>query len=292
MASRHRPTATPLSIDPESGFAPRTPVNVSSSERPGPAGEWGEGLGLPRLPEPFHRVYSPPEAPKDRTRRHGMIGAVASVFAVMALAAVVIVVYGRGGGRTKGESTFSNPAPRPKPSVTARPARPPTFASIPSACDVLPAGTVRRFVPTDTPTVEKMGVETASVCKYSFPQGRRYHALQVDARAYLPKYMHDQATALTISSYEGLWQQAVKDRTSDTSSLRRITGVGDEAFERYWIDRDVHVAIGEVTVRYRNLVLRMEYSEEQPAAREQAASERRCLANAIAAAHAGLPAFR
>jgi hypothetical protein len=136
-----------------------------------------------------------------------------------------------------------------------------------------------------------MGAETASVCKYSLSQGPHYHAVQVDARAFLPKYMHDEATSMTIWSYEAQWKQAVKDLTPDTSSLRRIGGLGDAAFERYWIDRDVHVAVGETTVRYRNVVLRMQYSEQQPSTRDRAASEKRCLAAAIAAARAGLPAF-
>jgi hypothetical protein len=114
----------------------------------------------------------------------------------------------------------------------------------------------------------------------------------VDARAFLPRYMHDQATSMTIWSYEAQWRQAQKDLTADTSSLRRIGGLGDAAFERYWIDRDVHVAVGEATVRYRNVVLRMQYTEEQPPARDRAASEQRCLAAAIQAARTGLVAFR
>ena len=137
-----------------------------------------------------------------------------------------------------------------------------------------------------------MGVETASVCKYSFAQGHRYRAVQVDARAFLPRYMHDEATSMTIWSYEAQWRQAEKDLTPDTSSLRRVGGLGDAAFERYWIDRDVHAAVGEATVRYRNVVLRMQYTEEQPTAQGRPASEQRCLAGAIAAARAGLTSFR
>jgi hypothetical protein len=292
MATRHRPAAVPPSIPRESGFAARPPVTFQASERPGEPGEWGEGLGLPRLPEPFHRVYSPPEAPRVKTRRSGVAGAVLAVFAAMALAAIGIFAFGRSSVRPEVESTVTHPPVQPK--TTAQPTQavqPPTFATIPGACDVLPADVVRRFVPTGSPHIDKMGAETASVCKYSLSQGRRYRAIQVDARAFLPKYMHDQATSMTIWSYEAQWKQAVKDLTPDTSSLRRIGGLGDAAFERYWIDRDVHVAVGEATVRYRNVVLRTQYTEEQPAARDRASSEQRCLSQAIAAARAGLPAF-
>jgi hypothetical protein len=240
-------------------------------------------------------VYSPPEAPKVKARRSGVAGAVLAVFAAVALAAVGVFAFARGGARPKVEATLADPPTRPRASATARPAQPappPTFATIPGACDILPPTTVRRFVPADRPTVDKMGAETASVCKYSLSQGRRYRAVQVDARAFLPKYVHDQATSMTIWSYEAQWKQAIKDVTPDTGSLRRIRGLGDAAFERYWIDRDVHVAVGEATVRYRNVVLRMQYTEEQPPARSRAAGEQRCLSAAIAAARAGLLAFR
>jgi hypothetical protein len=294
MATRHRPAASPPSREREPGSAARPPVTFSTNERSGPAEEWGEGVGLPRLPEPFHRVYSPPEAPKAKARRSGVAGAVLAVVAAVALAAVGVFAFARGGARPRVESTLAHPPARPSASAStapARPAQPPVFATIPGACDVLPAAAVRRFVPTASPSVDRMGAETASVCKYSFSQGTRYRAVQVDARAFLPKYMHDQATGMTVWSYEAQWKQAVKDVTPDTRSLRRIGGLGDAAFERYWIDRDVHVAVGEATVRYRNVVLRTQYTEEQPPASGRAASEQRCLAAAIAAARAGLPAF-
>jgi len=295
MAPRHRPATSPPSTERESGFAARSPVNVSVNERSGRSEERGEGLGLPRLPEPFHRVYSPPEAPKVKTRRSGVIGAMIAVVVAVALAAVGVFAVARGGVRPRtGSSTLTNASTHPRGTVKAPPPAAPKaqlFATIPGACDVLTPATVRRFVPTGSPKIDKMGAETASVCKYSLSQGPRFRAVQVDARAFLPKYMHDQATGMTIWSYEAQWKQAVKDLTPDTGSLRRIGGLGDAAFERYWIDRDVHVAVGEATVRYRNVVLRMQYTEEQPAARDRAASEQRCLSQAIAAARAGLPAF-
>lgn len=292
MPPRHRPAVSPRST--ESDLAAAAPAALSANER---SGDGGDDVGLPRLPEPFHRVYSPPEAPKVRTRRSGVISAIAAVVAAVALAAAGIFAFARGGTRPGGEAASATHVPtRPRGTVRATPlpAKPPqplVFATIPNACHVLSAQAVRRFVPTSGPKIDKMGAETASVCKYSLSRGPRYHAIQVDARAFLPKYLHDEATSMTIWSYEAQWKQAVKDLTPDTSSLRRIGGLGDAAFERYWVDRDVHVAVGEATVRYRNVVLRMQYSEQQPTAAGRAASEQRCLANAIAAARAGLPAF-
>lgn len=286
MAPRHRPA------EPQPGSGAPAPVTFSANER---SRERGEDVGLPRLPEPFHRVYSPPEAPGGRTRRSGVIGAILAVVAAVALAAAGIFAFARGGVRS-GAKPLTAASVQPKGTVRAavppaKPARPPVFASIPNACGVLPSSTVRRYVPTSSPKIDKMGAETASVCKYSFSQGRVYRAVQVDARGFLPKYLHDQATGMTIWSYEAQWKQAVKDLTPDTTSLRRLNGLGDAAFERYWIDRDVHLAVGEATVRYGNVVLRTQFAEQQPPAAGRAASEQRCLTNAIAAARAALPAF-
>ncbi|MCO5994089.1 hypothetical protein [Actinoallomurus rhizosphaericola] len=253
-------------------------------------------MGLPRLPEPFHRVYSPPEAPRAKSRRPRTQGVVVAAFVVVALgvAAAAVFVFGRGGARPASAPPRSRPAPTGSRAADAPPTavRPAVLAALPQACSILPADTVRRLVPTAAPKIDKMGAETAGVCKYSMTDGSRYRAVQVDARAFLPKYMHDQATGMTVWSYEAQWRQAEKDRTADTSTLRRIGGLGDAAFERYWVDRDVRIAVGEATVRYRNVILRVQYTEEQPAAGDRSASEQRSLANAIAAARAGLASLR
>ena len=172
MATPDRPAAAP---PPDSGAEGVPPA------RRGLPGARADGSDLPRLPEAFHRVYSPPEGPKTKVaaRRLG-VGPVAAVLAVMALAAAGILAYGRGALRT---GTTATPSHRASASSAARPA---LLASIPNACDVLPGGTVRRLVPTDRPDVNRMGVDTASVCEYSLTQGRTYRAVQVDARAFLP----------------------------------------------------------------------------------------------------------
>ncbi len=280
MATRDRPAAALSSARPEYGTGARPGVETAST---------GDPRDRPRLPDSFHRVYSPPEAPKARTRRPAGVAAVV-VAVIAALAGVAFVAFGRDATKPKTATPAASHPASPAPGTPSA-ARAPVFASIPRACDVLSSGTVRKYVPTAKPTIDRMGVDTASVCKYSLSQGHRFRAVQVDARAFLPRYMHDEATSMTIWSYEAQWKQARKDLTADTSSLRRVSGLGDAAFERYWIDRDVHLAIGETTVRYRNVVLRLQYTEEQPPAQGRAASEQRCLSNAITAARSGLTAF-
>lgn len=248
---------------------------------------------LPRAPEPFHRVYSPPEAPRARPRRRwGLVALLVTAVAVLATATAALAVFGvlrRGAARPGAAPASSRAVATPTPQADAT--GPPVFTSAPTACAILPDDVVRRLVPTEAPKIGKMGGETAGVCKYSLAQGDRYRAVQVDSRAFLPQYLHDQATSMTAWSFGAQWRQALKDRTPDTSSLRRIDGLGDAAFERYWIDRDVRIAVGEATVRYRNVVLRVQYTEEQPAVKDRAASEQRCLAAAISAARTGLAAY-
>jgi hypothetical protein len=276
MATRDRSAASPPPARSASA-----PAEVSASDRPLP-----DESDLPRLPDQFQRLYSPPEAPRALRRTFGA-GAVAAALGVVGLAGVAVLTFGHGTPHQPSESRV----PRPSAAASHAPVVPKVFAAIPGACDVLSAGTVRRFVPAARPHVDRMGVDTAGVCKYSSTQGGHYRAVQVDARGFLPRYLHDQAASMTVWSYEAQWKQAQKDLTADTSSLRRIGGLGDAAFERYWVDRDAHVAVGEATVRYRNVVLRTQYTEDQPAAADRAASERRCLEAAIAAARTGLTSF-
>lgn len=306
---RGRPMPARPSSPPGQGSAVGTARAAAPGDRPAHPGQpphpahAGRAAGrhraprpnLPRAPEPFHRVYSPPEAPRSRPRRRrGLVAALFAAVAVLATATAALAVFGlrREAGHPSAAPASSRAVRVPTPHADPpKAAGPQVFTGAPTACAILPGDVVRRLVPTATPKIDKMGGETAGVCKYSFVQGDRYRAVQVDSRAFLPQYLHDQATSMTAWSFEAQWRQALKDRTPDTSSLRRIGGLGDAAFERYWIDRDVRIAVGEATVRYRNIVLRVQYTEEQPAAQDRAASEQRCLSDAVSAARAGLAAY-
>jgi hypothetical protein len=233
-------------------------------------------------------MYSPPEAPRSRVRRPAVAGTVAAVFAATTAAATAVVLVA-GPDIPDTDRAPLRAVARQSSGLAA--AAPVTFASVPAACAVLPPGAVRRLVPTPSPSIDRMGTQVTGVCRYSLRQGGRYRSVLVDSRAFLPRYLNDAAIGMAVWSFEAQWSQAEKDLTPDTSSLRRLGGLGDAAFERYWIDRDAYVAVGEATVRYRNVLLRMQYTEEQPAAAGRAASERRCLAAAVSAARTGLAAY-
>jgi hypothetical protein len=235
-------------------------------------------------------VYSPPEAPPGKSRKPATVGVVTAVVAV-ALALIAVAVFGRGiftspdhKRTTAGSAT---PHPSGHPATTAQR----LFTAIPAACSILPTATVRRLVPTPRPTVEQMGGAAASTCEFYLAQGDLFRAVQVAVRAFLPQSPGGQAAQMTVWSFDAQWKQAQQDATSQTSGLRRITGLGDDAFQRYWIDPAVGEAVGEATVRYRNVVLTVQYTEQQPAAQNRSDSERRCLANAAEAAREGLASF-
>ena len=254
----------------------------------------GGRLGLPRSPEPFHRVYSPPEAPPGKTRRPATAGVVTAAVAVL-LALIAVALFGRGvfssdSHRHRAGTAIGSATPRPTGrSVSTGPQ---LFTAIPTACSILPPATVRRLVPTASPTVDKMGGEAASTCEFYLSRGGLFRAVQVAVRAFLPQNQNGQAAQMTAWSFDAQWKQAQQDATSQTSGLRRITGLGDDAFERYWIDPTAGEAVGETTVRYRNVVLTVQYTEQQPPAQDRVGSRQRCLANAEEAAREGLASFR
>ena len=234
-------------------------------------------------------MYSPPEAPPGKSRKPATVGVVTAVVAV-ALALIAVAVFGRG---TSPRPTTSAPAgsatPHPSGHLATTAQR--LFTAIPAACSILPTATVRRLVPTPRPTVEQMGGAAASTCEFYLAQGDLFRAVQVAVRAFLPQSQGGQAAQMTVWSFDAQWKQAQQDATSQTSGLRRITGLGDDAFQRYWIDPAVGEAVGEATVRYRNVVLTVQYTEQQPAAQNRSDSERRCLTNAAEAAREGLGSF-
>lgn len=250
-------------------------------------------MGLPRSPDPFHRVYSPPEAPPGKTRGPAAVGVVTAAVAVV-LALIAVALFGRGifssgSHRHRTSTAVASATPRPTGRLASTG---PLFSAIPTACSILPTGTVRRLVPTASPTVDKMGGEAASTCEFYLSRGGLFRAVQVAVRAFLPQNQNGQAAPMTAWSFDAQWKQAQQDATSLTSGLRRITDLGDDAFQRYWIDPAAGEAVGEATVRYRNVVLTVQYTEQQPTTQDRVGSQQRCLADAAEAAREGLASFR
>lgn len=229
-------------------------------------------------------MYSPPDPPGSRARRTVVAGVVLGGLTLTTATATAVVL-------TVGPDTPPQPDRSPLRAMarpTSDPAtRPATFATVPAPCAILPATAVRRLVPTTKPAVERMGDGETGTCRYSLSTGGRYHSVLVDSRAFLPRYLSGAAVAMTAWSFDAQWRQASRD----PGPPRRLGGLGDAAFERYWIDPVAGVAVGEATVRYRNVLLRIQYAERRPSAAQRTASEERCLSAAVSAARTGLAAY-
>jgi hypothetical protein len=230
-------------------------------------------LGQPRSPEAFDRMYSPPNAPRGRPRKRTLAIAITGTLAVAAAAASLAVVEpgilpwshdATAAGRATAKST-------PKADPT------PPFAQVPTACEIVPAATVRTLVPVATPTVVSAGGPAASTCdSYATLPGGEFRGVQIGVQA----FMIGSSVRTAIDSFEA--------RRSSDGTSQPVEGLGNSAFERYWVDADARTAIGETVVRDRNVVLTVDYTEQAPAPPDGPASRARCLAGAIQAAQAAL----
>lgn len=262
-------------------------------------------MGLPRPPEPFHRVYSPPEPPA--TARRTMVGRrgcltlllAAVAFAVAAVVAFVLLPGGKQSRTAKPPPVASEPGAGSRPSATgpseepsSAPTPPPTtppptaapqtpvFTSLPPPCAAVSEATVRRLVP--GAKITKSANTTFASCAYSSP-GQGFRWLQVESRLYASAN-----TATPVQDAHRLfgvqWSLAGRATEERTVSLRRQTGLGDEAYRWFKVDERQPTAIGVVAARLRNVVITVSYSEQTASKKGLGAQEQRCLAEAAAVA--------
>ncbi|WP_285495050.1 hypothetical protein [Actinomadura sp. NBRC 104425] len=259
-------------------------------------------MGLPR-PSEFQRVYSTPEPPSGRRPR---LLAVVVALAAFALAAGAVFVLSGGDegeraasasspdadrGSATGPDAASTPAPSESPS-SAAPSQtsaspPPTSAdtarpitSLPSACDTVPRATVARLVP--NAQRRESSNSTLTTCTYS-STGKDFRWLRVEAHLYAPA---DTATPVEDArGYFGAqWTQAHEATLERTVRLERQTGLGDEAFRWFKVDKGQPTVVGQVTMRIRNVVVTVAYSEQVRDAAAARERENACLSNAGAVA--------
>jgi hypothetical protein len=254
--------------------------------------------------EPFHRVYSPPEPPP-QSRRSAVVGVLTVFLVVIILGAAGFVAYGRhagtparaaagsaaateearAGGSARDPATSSAPAPAP--------ATPRLFTLAPQACVVVSPDTVRRLVP--AATIARGGGATASTCDYLGKSGSRYRELRVETQIFAPAASPDPVDDAK-SALAGRWADARTDPVVRTVELEHVTGLGDEAYQRYATDKGQPTVVGEVVVRVRNSLAAVSYAEEAPAGGRDgaaaAAVRRRCVTEATAVAREILRAFQ
>ncbi|MFB4306427.1 hypothetical protein ACA511_09930 [Actinomadura sp. GTD37] len=242
-------------------------------------------MGLQRPVEPFHRPYAGPEPPSParRPRRLLAVLVAAAAFAAAAVA-VFLVAPGEENGTDRAavaprRSAPQTPSQTPPETPSSEPAQR-IVKALPPPCGTVSAGTVAKAVP--EAREEERKNSTLTSCTYtSTESGFRW--MRVETRLYAPS--HSAAPVRDAESYyDARWTQAHDAPLFRTISLERERGVGDEAYRWLKADAGQPTVVGEVTVRVRNAVFTVSYSEQAPGKGERAERERVCLARATAAA--------
>ncbi|HEU5024706.1 MAG TPA: hypothetical protein VFV01_07250 [Spirillospora sp.] len=234
-------------------------------------------MGLQR--EPFHRVYSAPEPPSPKRRPRLLVLLVALVAFCGAAAAVFVLMPGHGKDAASPRTSPSgSAAPGPStepPSPSETPMQEQTVASLPKPCAMVSARTVSRTIP--KARRDESANSTFTTCTYT-AQGPRFRWLRVEANLHAPA-----KTPTPVQDAEGdyraSWTQAHNAPLVRTISLRRQPGIGDEAFRWFKADDGQPTVVGEVTARFRNVLVTVSYSE-QAAKGAADAREGACLGTA------------
>ncbi|MGI5164571.1 hypothetical protein ACQEU3_09480 [Spirillospora sp. CA-253888] len=263
-------------------------------------------MGLPRPQEPFQRVYSAPEPPAPARRPKVLALLVAVVSFVLAAVAVFWLAPG---GTEREKPTAASPAPSaeptpppsasdepsaspepttPPPSSSAPPTQAPAVAALPPACKTVSQATLRNLIPKAKQTA---GANRGLTSCTSTAGDGSYRWLLVEATLYPPDDSEapvDQARGL----YASRWNQAHQPSMTETLALERRSGLGDEAYHWFKVDKGQPTVTGEVVVRDRNVVIRVGYSESVPARGQAAGRRQSCLDKAARVAREVLTGFR
>ncbi|MBW8486690.1 hypothetical protein, partial [Actinomadura parmotrematis] len=259
----------------------------------------------PRSSEPFPRVYSAPDPPKPprRSRAPRALAWLVAAASFVAAAAGVFLFLAPGGGdrsaapRSTGIEETSPPAATSAPpssappsasSPPAAPSAPALIAALPAPCSTLPAGVVRDLVPSARRT--PLANPILTTCTYTAMSGS-------------PRWLTVEATLYRAADYPAPLDNArrffasrlsrdARDVSARTVSQDRRSGLGDEAFRLFKIDKDQPVVVGQVTFRVRNAVLTISYIEQHSAKERPEALKAGCLAKATRAAGEVRASFR
>ncbi|MFG2003801.1 hypothetical protein ACGFNU_32045 [Spirillospora sp. NPDC048911] len=252
-------------------------------------------MARPRPTEPFQRVYSAPEPPA-RARRPRVAALVTALVSFAVAAAVVFLVLPGGDEREgAGRAPSSAPTggggtesaePTAAPSASKGPASPssgptaagaPPITALPDSCGTVGQNTVRRIIP-GARRQEQSRNSTLTTCTYA-STGADSRWLRVEAHLYPP----GRSTSPVDDAkgyYSAQWTQARKPTIERTVSLGRQSGLGDEAFRWFKVDKGQPTVVGQVTVRLRNAVIAVSYSEYAESKNEADSREQTCLAKA------------
>ncbi|WP_067488125.1 hypothetical protein [Actinomadura hibisca] len=261
-------------------------------------------MGL-RPQEPFQRVYSAPEPPAP-ARRPKVLALLVAVVSFV-LAAVAVFWLAPGGGQERPTAARPTPSaePTPPPATSAEPSASPepttpspsgspsptralAVTALPPPCKTVSQATLRALIPK---AKQVAGANRGLTSCTSTAGDGSYRWLLVEATLYPPGDSEapvDQARGF----YASRWNQAHQPSMTETLTLERRSGLGDEAYHWFKVDKGQPTVTGEVMVRDRNVVIRVGYSETVPARGQAAGRRQSCLAKAARVAREVLAGFR
>ncbi|GAA3238664.1 hypothetical protein [Actinocorallia longicatena] len=235
----------------------------------------------------FDRVYSPPEPPSSRLKRARVPLAVLAGLAVAGGGVVLAIPMIDGGESgsgarpsvTAGPETTSpdvtgtdqgTPGPVPttsaSPSVSSPPVSSPaptgsggTLQELPDICGTVETATFLKWVP--------KGVKDAHVtagagsCGYSSPAGRSFRYLRLETRIGNNRNDIDPIGVARWSFAQDLQAQQ-KDTSSRTLLVAARTGLGEEAFQRFSVNKGEPTVTARVEARVFNVIVTVTYSRD------------------------------
>ncbi|MFC0038886.1 hypothetical protein [Actinomadura rayongensis] len=241
----------------------------------------GSGIGPKRPQERFERVYSGPERPRGPRRPRALPLVLTAAAVVLAGGVALVLMPGGGSGERR------PPPPSAVPSHSAAPPPGAPITRLGDPCAGVGRATLDRLVP--GATSRRHTDAATATCTFTAP-GKRYRWLTVDER--LVAATGGDPSGAARQTFAAALRQATGEPAQRTLTLERIDGLGDEAFHWFTVDEPPSTVTGQVTVRVRNVVLTVAYSEAAPESGGPAAARRACLANAEGAAREVLAGFR
>ncbi|MBO2447994.1 hypothetical protein J4573_12895 [Actinomadura barringtoniae] len=131
--------------------------------------------------------------------------------------------------------------------------------------------------------------QTLTTCTYTAGSGG-FRWLRVEAYLYPPGI--GQPLDDAKRNFAAGFDQARKPATERTVTLTKQSGLGDEAYRWYKVDKGEKTVVGQITMRVRNTLITVSYSEEAESKNDADSRQQTCLAKANQAAREVLGSFR
>lgn len=248
---------------------------------------------ISRAPEPFHRVYSPPEPPPT-AGRPALLGVVtAAAASVLAVGTGFLLGFDSGGPEGTASADKAWVGGRPESREQAGPPvtdpSPRLFGSVPTPCSGVTESTRDRLLDRGA-AVSRSANTSVAICTFT-ATGGAVRWLRVETRVF--PQASSRAPVEDARTFLGRqWDRAHQETDAHTLMLERSSEPGDEAY--HWLKRDTDqpIALAEVAVRLRNAVITIGYSFETTSNGTFAQSEQRALSEAATVARDVLATFR